>query len=71
MFVRAKKNTSGVALVAGGSGIVGYAVAKELKRQGWTVRTLAMWSDPFQLIDQLRRTPCKRFKLITLPRIEI
>ena len=27
MFVRAKKNTSGVALVAGGSGIVGHAVA--------------------------------------------
>jgi nucleoside-diphosphate-sugar epimerase len=40
MLVMAKKNTSGVALVAGGSGIVGHAVAKELKRQGWTVRTL-------------------------------
>lgn len=31
----------GVALVAGGSGIVGHGVATELKRQGWTVRTLA------------------------------
>lgn len=30
-----------VALVAGGSGIVGRAVAAELKRQGWTVRALA------------------------------
>lgn len=30
-----------VALVAGGSGIVGHAVAKELRAQGWTVRTLA------------------------------
>jgi hypothetical protein len=50
-------------------GIVGHAVAKELKQQG--VRTLAMWSDPLQLIDQLRRTPCKRFKLITLPHIAI
>jgi enoyl-CoA hydratase/carnithine racemase len=51
MFVRAKKNMRGVALVAGSSGIVGHAVAKELKRQGWTVRTLAMWNDPLQLID--------------------
>jgi NAD(P)-dependent dehydrogenase (short-subunit alcohol dehydrogenase family) len=71
MFVRAKKNTSGVALVAGGSGIIGHAVAKVLKRQGWTARTLAMWSDPLHLIDQLRRTPCKSYKLITLPRIAI
>src|SRR5258708_39191562 len=30
-----------VALVAGGGGIVGHAVAAELKRQHWTVRTLA------------------------------
>jgi nucleoside-diphosphate-sugar epimerase len=30
-----------VALVAGGSGIVGHAAATELKAQGWTVRTLA------------------------------
>jgi nucleoside-diphosphate-sugar epimerase len=30
-----------VALVAGGSGIVGHSVAKELKSRGWTVRTLA------------------------------
>ncbi len=34
-------NTDRVALVAGGSGIVGHAVAAELQRQGWTVRTLA------------------------------
>lgn len=34
-------NSKRVALVAGGSGIVGHAVAAELKRQGWTVRTLA------------------------------
>ena len=34
-------NTQRVALVAGGSGIVGHAVAAELKRQGWTVRALA------------------------------
>jgi hypothetical protein len=33
----AQENTSGVALVAGGSGIAGHAVAKELKRQAWTV----------------------------------
>ncbi len=31
----------GVALVAGGSGIVGHAVAKELAGQGWVVRVLA------------------------------
>jgi nucleoside-diphosphate-sugar epimerase len=30
-----------VALVAGGSGIVGHSVALELKRQGWSVRALA------------------------------
>jgi nucleoside-diphosphate-sugar epimerase len=30
-----------VALVAGGSGIVGHSVAMELKRQGWIVRALA------------------------------
>jgi nucleoside-diphosphate-sugar epimerase len=34
-------NTERVALVAGGIGIVGHAVAAELKRQGWTVRALA------------------------------
>jgi len=34
-------NRSQVALVAGGSGIVGNAVAAELTRQGWTVRALA------------------------------
>ena len=34
-------HTERVALVAGGSGIVGHAVAAELKTQGWTVRTLA------------------------------
>jgi nucleoside-diphosphate-sugar epimerase len=34
-------NTHRVALVAGASGIVGHAVAAELKRQGWIVRTLA------------------------------
>ena len=35
-----KDSAKYVALVAGGSGIVGHAVAKELKRQGWAVRTL-------------------------------
>jgi nucleoside-diphosphate-sugar epimerase len=30
-----------VALVAGGSGIVGHSVAMELQRQGWSVRALA------------------------------
>ena len=30
-----------IALVAGGSGIVGRSVATELKRQGWKVRALA------------------------------
>ncbi|QQN62238.1 hypothetical protein JIR23_21895 [Bradyrhizobium diazoefficiens] len=30
-----------VALVPGGSGIVGHSVAMELKRQGWSVRALA------------------------------
>ena len=30
-----------VALIAGGSGIVGHSVATELKRQGWSVRALA------------------------------
>jgi nucleoside-diphosphate-sugar epimerase len=34
-------DTRRVALVAGGSGIVGHAVAMELKRQGWCVRALA------------------------------
>ena len=34
-------DTKRVALVAGGSGIVGHAVAVELKQQGWLVRTLA------------------------------
>src|SRR5882672_232773 len=33
--------TQCVALVAGGSGIVGHSVAMELKRQGWKVRALA------------------------------
>ncbi|WP_426435492.1 SDR family oxidoreductase [Bradyrhizobium genosp. P] len=33
--------THRVALVAGGSGIVGHSVAMELKRQGWIVRALA------------------------------
>jgi nucleoside-diphosphate-sugar epimerase len=32
--------TRRVALVAGGSGIVGHSVAMELKRQGWSVRAL-------------------------------
>jgi nucleoside-diphosphate-sugar epimerase len=51
-------NTERVALVAGGSGIVGHAVAAELKRQGWTVRTLArrpiegMDSIPVDLTDR-------------------
>jgi nucleoside-diphosphate-sugar epimerase len=30
-----------VALVAGGSGIVGHAVAQELKARGWSIRKLA------------------------------
>lgn len=34
-------DTRRVALVAGGSGIVGRSVATELKRQGWSVRALA------------------------------
>lgn len=34
-------DTRRVALVAGGSGIVGHSVAMELKRQGWRVRALA------------------------------
>jgi nucleoside-diphosphate-sugar epimerase len=34
-------DTRSVALVAGGSGIVGHSVAMELKRQGWSVRALA------------------------------
>src|SRR5258708_18728771 len=34
-------DTGGVALVAGGSGIVGRSVAMELRRQGWKVRALA------------------------------
>ena len=34
-------DTGRVALVAGGSGIVGHSVAMELERQGWRVRTLA------------------------------
>jgi nucleoside-diphosphate-sugar epimerase len=34
-------DSKGVALVAGGSGIVGHSVATELKRQGWSVRALA------------------------------
>jgi nucleoside-diphosphate-sugar epimerase len=34
-------DTRSVALVAGGSGIVGHSVAVELKRQGWRVRALA------------------------------
>jgi len=33
--------TGCVALIAGGSGIVGHSVATELKRQGWSVRALA------------------------------
>lgn len=33
--------TRRVALLAGGSGIVGHSVAMELKRQGWSVRALA------------------------------
>jgi uncharacterized protein YbjT (DUF2867 family) len=33
--------TRRVALVAGGSGIVGHSVAMELKRHGWSVRALA------------------------------
>ena len=33
--------TRRVALVAGGSGIVGHSVATELKRHGWSVRALA------------------------------
>jgi nucleoside-diphosphate-sugar epimerase len=37
----ATKDTKGVALVAGGSGIVGHSVATELKEQGWKVRALA------------------------------
>jgi len=34
-------DTRRIALVAGGSGIVGRSVAMELKRQGWRVRALA------------------------------
>lgn len=34
-------NEDRVALVAGGSGIVGHAVAAELKRRGWRVRSIA------------------------------
>lgn len=34
-------NAKRVALVAGGGGIVGHAVALELKPQGWMVCTLA------------------------------
>src|ERR1700740_1350271 len=37
----AVQDTKRVALVAGGSGIVGHSVAAELKRQGWRVRALA------------------------------
>jgi nucleoside-diphosphate-sugar epimerase len=37
----ATHDTKGVALVAGGSGIVGHSVAMELKGQGWKVRALA------------------------------
>jgi nucleoside-diphosphate-sugar epimerase len=37
----ATNDTKGVALVAGGSGIVGHSVAMELKGQGWKVRALA------------------------------
>src|SRR5580704_12305002 len=37
----AANDTKGVALVAGGSGIVGHSVAMELKGQGWKVRALA------------------------------
>jgi nucleoside-diphosphate-sugar epimerase len=35
------RDMQSVALVAGGSGIVGHSVAMELKRQGWRVRALA------------------------------
>jgi hypothetical protein len=54
----AKKNTSGVALDAGDSGIVGHAVAKELKRQGWTICSLVrqpiegMDTIPVELTDR-------------------
>src|SRR5258707_376102 len=37
----ATNDTKGVALVAGGSGIVGHSVAMELKGPGWQVRALA------------------------------
>jgi len=37
----ATNDTKGVALVAGGSGIVGHSVAMELKEQGCKVRALA------------------------------
>lgn len=53
-----RDNTQRVALVAGGSGIVGHAVAAELKRQGWTVRTVArrsiegMGTIPVDLTDR-------------------
>jgi hypothetical protein len=32
---------------------------------------IVVWTDLLQPIDQLRRTPCKRFKVTTLPRIAI
>ena len=34
-------DTRHIALVAGGSGIVGHSVAMEFRRQGWNVRALA------------------------------
>jgi nucleoside-diphosphate-sugar epimerase len=37
----ATNDAKGVALVAGGSGIVGHSVATELKQRGWSVRALA------------------------------
>jgi hypothetical protein len=32
---------------------------------------IEVWTDLLQPIDQLRRTPCKRFKPTTLPHIAI